>query len=145
MDQWIQLWASELGYSLSNRLGWDVNGPVWVAEAQFFTVLTNTGYCFHSIVRHADVHHMAAKNAAGLFVKERILFPVMVTPSSPDEVGHWFYICLKPNQEVLEFGDSLRVNRSDAVAQMSHLWDDICTFVHGFNNNAQSWPSNAVQ
>jgi hypothetical protein len=79
MDSWLRLWASELGYSFSKELGWDANAPVWVAEAQFFNLFTDAGYCFHSIIRHTDIHHMAG----GLFVKEKLLFPIMVTPPSP--------------------------------------------------------------
>jgi hypothetical protein len=54
---------------------------------------------------------MTATDKSGAFIKTTLLFPVFVSPACAEGIGHWYYICLKTNGEVIEYGDSTHVNR----------------------------------
>jgi hypothetical protein len=87
---------------------------------------------------------MTATDKSGAFIKTTLLFPVFVPPACAEGIGHWYYICLKTNGEMIEYGDSTHGNREYAAAQIGRLWDDICTLTLGYNFNAQRWQCKAV-
>jgi len=144
MDSWLLLWASELGCSTNLQNGWHAESPIWIAQTQLYSRLVDSGYCLHSVLRSLDITHMTATDKSGAFIKTTLLFPVFVSPACAEGIGHWYYICLKTNGEVIEYGDSTHVNREYAAAQIGRLWDDICTLTLGYNFNAQRWQCKAV-
>jgi hypothetical protein len=139
MDRWLQLWATQWGYSLSTHTGWNQNSDMWIAQTQLFSLLNQPGYCLYDALRAIDYQHVTAQGPGGNFVKDKILFSVFVAPVLNTGVGHWYYICLRPNQQTLEVGESTSSVRYGAAACIARFWDDLCTLAYGFNQNAQSW------
>jgi hypothetical protein len=111
MDSWLLLWASELGCSTNLQNGWHAESPIWIAQTQLYSRLVDSGYCLHSVLLSLNITHMTATDKSGAFIKTTLLFPVFVPPACAEGIGHWYYICLKTNSEVIEYGDSTHVNR----------------------------------
>ena len=130
--------------------GWDQDSVVWIATTNLYSRLavSYTGdarYCLDDVLNLVSPSKLTVMDKNGVFKLEKLHFPVFRQPVFPGGIGHWFYLCVKPNAQLLEVGDSAEGDRTFEAAVIAKFWDDICTLSLGYNYNAQSWEVQRVQ
>jgi hypothetical protein len=142
-NSWLYILAKSCGYSLESYEGWDPTAGIWLATSDIYSRLANTDssgakYCLSDILNRISPAALAAQDCRGQFRHQQLYFPIFIPPATPDGVGHWCFICVKPNEQILEVCYGFGGDRFFEAAIVAKLWDDICTLAMGYNNNAQS-------